>query len=264
MTFTSGFRASIVSRADSALYWPTRFVLCKICRCRLLSSTTSASIITIVPTPAAAKQFELAALPHFRHQQVAAVAFRLRLAQDAGLDERVAVGLPLAKATRHGNHILVAHLLQSGPGNKGAHAAGAVKNYGLRSIGYGLFYLQLEETTGHVKRTGDMAFVPLVLLAYIYNDDLLIARAGLVLVCQDIMHLRWRPFWHLPPRLAHNLAGCITHVSSPFVMLTKSINLVSKNYYKKITIYVFYLSRNAELRLHQARWSDVSCPLTFC
>src|SRR5438552_2848841 len=112
MTFTSGFRASMASRADSALYWPTRFVLCIIWRCRLLSSTTSASI---------------------------------------------------------------------------------------------------------------MPLVPFVLLAHIYNNDLLIARAALVLVCQHIIHLRRRPLRHLPPCLAHNLARCITHVSSPFGMLTKLI-----------------------------------------
>ena len=54
-TSTSGLSASIVRRAESVFGSPSEFVECTIWRCRFVSSTTSASTIPSVPTPAAAR-----------------------------------------------------------------------------------------------------------------------------------------------------------------------------------------------------------------
>jgi hypothetical protein len=54
-TSTSGFSASMVRRAESVFGSPSEFVEWAIWRCRFVSSTTSASMIPSVPTPAAAR-----------------------------------------------------------------------------------------------------------------------------------------------------------------------------------------------------------------
>jgi hypothetical protein len=54
-TVTSGLSPSIVARADSVFFCPTRAVEWMIWRWRFDMSTTSKSTIPIVPTPAAAR-----------------------------------------------------------------------------------------------------------------------------------------------------------------------------------------------------------------
>ncbi|OGN86783.1 MAG: hypothetical protein A2082_05390 [Chloroflexi bacterium GWC2_70_10] len=55
MTCTSGLSASSVRRAESTFDSPMRSVEWRICRWRFVASTTSASMIPSVPTPAAAR-----------------------------------------------------------------------------------------------------------------------------------------------------------------------------------------------------------------
>src|SRR2546425_6552822 len=54
-TCTLGFRSWMRARADSSLGVPTADVPWRICRCRLVLSTTSKSTSPSVPTPAAAR-----------------------------------------------------------------------------------------------------------------------------------------------------------------------------------------------------------------
>ena len=54
-TLTSGFSAVRVFLAESTLRSPTRSTLWRICRWRFDSSTTSMSMMPIVPTPAAVR-----------------------------------------------------------------------------------------------------------------------------------------------------------------------------------------------------------------
>src|ERR1700694_643650 len=58
------------------------------------------------------EQFELALLAHFGYQQMATVAFVLRLAEGAWLHKWQPTALPLTKTTRHGDYVRVAHLLK--------------------------------------------------------------------------------------------------------------------------------------------------------
>jgi hypothetical protein len=55
ITFTSGFRASMVALAESAFQSPSVSVEWAIWRWRFEASTRSSSTMPIVPTPAAAR-----------------------------------------------------------------------------------------------------------------------------------------------------------------------------------------------------------------
>ena len=55
ITLTSGFRARNVRVPDSTLGLPTSAVVCRIWRCRFVTSTVSPSMSPMVPTPAAAR-----------------------------------------------------------------------------------------------------------------------------------------------------------------------------------------------------------------
>ena len=102
--------------ADSSLRRPTSGVPCSTCRCRLLKSTTSKSTRPRRPTPAAARysaagepsppapmqqharrlQLALPVHAHLGHDQVAAVALHLLVAQGAAAPATAASPLPPA------------------------------------------------------------------------------------------------------------------------------------------------------------------------
>ena len=107
-TFTSGFSARSVLPPTRSSASPMRSVVCRIWRCRFVSSTTSASTMPSVPTPAAARysaageprppapisstfeaeQLELAGLADLGDQDVPAVAAALVGVEHGGISQR--------------------------------------------------------------------------------------------------------------------------------------------------------------------------------
>ena len=156
ITSTSGFRASIVARADAVFGAPTRPVVWITWRCRFDSSTTSSSTSPSVPIPAAARysaageprpagadqqhlrvqQLELALDADLGEQGVARVAHPLLPGQALGRDDREAGLLPGLDPAGHRGDVLVSELALERVRRAGGAIAGrAVEQHALRAIG---------------------------------------------------------------------------------------------------------------------------------
>src|SRR5579885_221451 len=133
------------------------------------------------------EQLELTGLAYFGNEHMAAVAPGLRIGHQARLHKGKAAILPLAVAARHGDSVLVAHLLQRAAGHQRAHAARTVENHRFGLVGNGLFNLQFKEATRDMNGARNMAFIPLVLLTHIYKDNLLLVGAALLI--EGLFHL---------------------------------------------------------------------------
>ena len=153
-TSTSGLMSVSVFFAESTLRSPIRSMLWRIWRCRLDSSTTSMSMMPIVPTPAAARysaageprppapssstldveQLLLAGLADLGQEQVALVAVALLGRQRLRHLPVAALVLPLVEPAGDRDHVGVAEVVQRLGRERRAGAAGAVDDDGRRLV----------------------------------------------------------------------------------------------------------------------------------
>ena len=156
-------------------------MLCRICRCRFDSSTTSMSTMPIVPTPAAARyiaagepsppapsistrveQLELSFFADLGQQQVALITAALVGRQRARPLPRTAFVLPAVESAVHRHDVGVAQVAQGLRRERRAHAAGAHHDDRTLLITEAAFDLRFEMTARDVHRSGHCALFELV------------------------------------------------------------------------------------------------------
>ena len=199
---TSGLSARMVIAADSVFFIPMRLSAWTTWRWRFDRSTTSKSTIPRVPTPAAPstaapvikpastdeqhlrlREPGLTFGPDFRHHEVSGVA---RVSGDrrgvVGKLPRPTFSLPQADPTSHGGDVLVAHRGHLHRGAHGSDSTGAVHDNLLVEIWSDLADLG-EHLDGRNQRgAGQVACLPLVLLARVDQDRAL---------CDQLLRLGW-------------------------------------------------------------------------